>query len=336
MSHRDIDIGGFYLKFDKQILKYVASESISGTLYVHARDNMMVRGLFIKVIGKIGVIWNENDEDSLEIEHQEPFTYSNTFLDHRIDFLKPKNGENFVKIEKGFHEFKFSFKLSDLAKNEDPKSMFPFSSEHEYGDIRYMVTGTIVRDPKDFDYQIVEFFQLLSEMKDSLGMRSSFVPHRRESFKGQSQLFLPQSVSKVNLKVKLDKTAYMPGETLNYVIEVEDDNLFRKFTKLYVKLIQKSAFHATEPSSQIKICKKEIFSLKKTYFESQRSLFLDELIQIPQSVNPSSTLHESHNIQYKYELKVELYTSIRFVPGSALSEVKLPITIYNVLLPAKN
>lgn len=336
MSHRDIDIGGFYIKFVKQSQKYLVSEPISGFLHVYARDNMMVRGLFIKVVGKIGVLWYENDEDSLDIESQEPFTYSNTFLDHRIDFLKPKEGENLVKIEKGVHEFKFSFKLSDLAHNKDPKAVFPFSSEHEYGDIRYMVTGTIQRSPQDFDYQAVQFFKLQSEMKDSPGLHSWFVPHRRESLKSQSQLVVPQPASKVNLKVKLDKTAFMPGETMNCIIKMENDNLLRKFNKLYVKLIQTVTFHATEPSSQFKICKKEIFSLKQTDFENHRSLDLDEIIQIPHSVNPPSTLHESHYIQYKYELRVELYSSIRFVPGSALSEVKLPITIYNVLLPANS
>jgi hypothetical protein len=348
MSHIDIDIGGFFIKFNKKDHIFTVDETISGSLFLKLRNSIKANGLYIRIVGKLGVLWRDSDYTDADAEHNEPFSTLENFLDERITFLKPSDTGESVTIEKGDHEFKFSFRLVDFIKGGQVtqakiNASFPFSSEHEYGNVKYIITGILPRSLNDYDYQTVQFVKVISSLSDSGDMHRHFLPYKAEQTKDNSLLSGSStsssssgsmSGSKSSLKVIVNKTAFKPGETINALLRLENDSSMRKFNKIYVKLIQVAVFHSKEPTSQYKVCKHDIFSYKQSDFDNHRLYEMDELIQIPKSTQPPSTLDPAHHIQYKYELKIELYTALKFVPtgsGQPL-EVTVPIIIYNHLI----
>jgi len=338
MSHANIDIGVFLIKLDKPGHRYRLDEPIQGKVYLKLRSEIISRGLYLNVIGKLGVFWYEESYTS-NFEHNEPFMHSKTFLDEKIEFLKPAEGHESMRIEAGDHEFDFSFCMTDFSKQIEvdalsASSKFPFSSEHEFGDVRYMLTGVLKRSALDFDYHTLENFKIISGLSDQGEMHKYFVPYKCENLVDKSTFSSATASAnpgKINLKAFINKTAFTPGETIDCILKMENDNMMRKFSKLYVKIIQTATFHSTEPSSQYKTISKEILSLKQTTFENHKNMSLDELIQIPSNVDPPSTLHPSHHIQYKYTLKIELYSSLKLVPlaPSQVTELSIPIVIHN-------
>ena len=346
MSHVDIDIGGFYIQFEKKEHVYTVDELINGTLYLKLRNSIKANGLFLRVVGKLGVLWREGGEPVIsqimvdnDSQSGEPFSTLENFVDDKITFLKPPEGEESLTIEKGDHEFNFSFRLTDFVKGgqitqSKINATLPFTSEHEYGNVKYMITGVLQRSLNDYDFQTVQFFKVLSSICDSGEMHKYFLPYKAESNSGTvptSPSASSSGASKSSLKAVINKTAFKPGETINALIKLENESSMRKFSKLYVKLIQTATFHSKEPSSQYKICKHDIFSYKQTDFDNHKFYEMDELIQIPKSTQPPSTLDPAHHIQYKYELKIELYTSLKFLPGGSTQplELTVPVIIYN-------
>lgn len=346
MSHVDIDIGGFFIKFDKKDHSFTIDEPVTGTLHLKLRSSIASKGLYLRIAGKLGVLWRDT-ENAVLGDNNEPFTTLENFLDEKIYFLKPNSDNETIQIDKGDHEYKFSFRLIDFVKGANVTqsklyAAFPFSSEHEYGNVKYMVTGILPRSLNDYDYQTVQHIKVISTVGDSGEMHKHFLPYKSEQAKDASLLSggssstasssSSMSNSKTALKVIVNKTAYRPGETINALIRLENDSSMKKFSKIYVKLIQTAIFHSKSPRAEYKVVKHDIFSYKQTDFDNHRLYEMDELIQIPKSTNPPSTLDPSHHIQYKYDIKIELYTSLKFLPGSTGQvEISIPIIIYNKL-----
>ena len=347
MSHVDIDIGGFYIHFEKKEHVYTVNEPIDGKLYLKLRSSIKSCGLYLRVMGKLGVLWREGDDPVIsqimvdpETINGEPYSTSENFLDEKIFFIKPPEGEEFVTIDKGDHEFKFSFRLTDFVKGGQItqtkiNAALPFTSDHEYGSIKYMITGVLPRhEINDYDFQTVQFFKVISSIGDFGDTHRFFLPYKAEASTGtNSSVSSPNtsSSSKSSLRVTINKTAFRPGETINAILRLENESSLRKFSKCYVKLIQKATFHSKEPSSKYKIHEHDIFSYKQTDFDNHKLYEMDELIQIPKSTQPASTMDPVHHIQYKYVLKVELYTTLKYLPGGTSQplEIIVPVIIYN-------
>jgi hypothetical protein len=341
MSHANIDIGSFYLCFDKPVHDYTPYEQISGVLCAKFNSDIKTTGLVLKIVGKLGVLWQENEYSSTEkTSKASTYTKANTFLNETIQFpleKDPTTGE--MTVPKGDHEFKFSFRLIDFLKvsNVTPQRMykaFPSSSDHEYGSVKYTVTGIINRTVTDFDYQTSQSIRILSAPSDMDELHAFFLPYKGEKTKDSS--LIPSASSSGNtasLKVALNKTAFKPGETIDCLIKLENENSMRKFSKLYIKLVQTATFHSEEPAVKTKTVKHDIFSYKQTDFDNNRYYDMDEIIQIPKSTQPASTLDSSHFIQYKYELKFELFSSLKFLPSAPSQpiEITVPFLIYNQL-----
>ena len=81
MSHVDIDIGGFYIQFGKKEHVYRVNEIINGSLFLKLRNSIKANGLYLRIVGKLGVLWREGDEPVIsqiiadpETAHGVPFT----------------------------------------------------------------------------------------------------------------------------------------------------------------------------------------------------------------------------------------------------------------------
>lgn len=346
MSHVDIDIGGFYIQFDKKEHVFTVNEIIRGSLFLKLRNSIKANGLYLRIVGKLGVLWREDDEPVIsqiivdpDAAHGEPYSTLENFLDEKIVFLSPPEGEEFMIIEKGDHEFKFSFRLTDFVKGgqltqSKINAALPFTSDHEYGNVKYMITGTLPRhEINDYDFQTVQIFKVISSVGDFGDMHRYFVPYKAETNSASSSSSSSSnasSSSKSSLQVIINKSAYRPGETINAILRLENESSMRKFSKCYIKLVQTATFHSKEPSSKYKVHSHDIFSYKQTDFDNHKLYEMDELIQIPKSTQPASTLDPGHHIQYKYELKVELYTTLKYSPfGGTSLDISIPVIIYN-------
>jgi hypothetical protein len=345
MSHANIDIGSFYLNFDKPVHDYTPYEQISGCLCAKFTNDIKTNGLVLKIVGKLGVLWQESEYNTTDKSSKaNTYTKASTFLNETIPFpiLKDaKTGD--MLINKGDHEFKFSFRLVDFLKgaNVTPQRVyaaFPFTSEHEYGSVKYTVTGILHRSTTDFDYQTAQSIRVTSAVSDLDEMHSYFLPYKAEKVKDSSLLQRSisgssSSGSNASLKVALNKAAFKPGEMIDCFITLENENTMRKFSKLYIKLVQTATFHSNEPVVKTKTIKHDIFSYKQTDFDNNRYYDMEEVIQIPKSTQPPTTLDPSHYIQYKYELKIELYSTIKFLPSAPSQpiEISVPFLIYNDL-----
>jgi hypothetical protein len=196
-------INEFYIKLDNESASFTVFDQISGSFHLNLAEKLLTLGAYLKIVGKQGVFWHENEQE--DIEHNEAFTGSNTFLDSRIYFFNLANRSDIIykasendepkkinyvidenrseyTLERGEYYFNFNFRIIDLFTS-DTKNL-PGTFEHEYGEIKYMLVGVLQRPSFDFDYQTVRFLRINSSLLKSEALRNQyFVPHAYEQIR---------------------------------------------------------------------------------------------------------------------------------------------------------
>jgi len=291
---------------------YFGGDVVEGRLLVgFSGDGKKARGIRVQVEGQSDVHWKESRRvkhgDNWRTEYRH-YRSSETYVNLRKYVVG--NANSTMQIPAGEYEYPFRFELP---------SSIPSSFVGEYGRIAYCIKGVVDR-PWRFDHETVSFFTVIGVY--DLNSDSSA---GRPMIKEDQKMFgcLCCESGPVSATVKLDRSGYVPGETI-YLNAMADNQSTKLMNKSSVELIQTITFYAQGRS---KVTTTEVFGYKRGAIEPGESdTWTDTAMRIP--VLPPSNLKGCRNINIDYEIIFRVDPS-----GMGFDlKVELPIVIGTIPL----
>jgi len=265
---------------------YFGGDTVQGKLLVGLEgDGKKARGIRVEINGESNVHWKERrtrgtgDNRRTETVH---YRSSESYINHRQYVIG--DSSNTMQIAAGDYEYPFTFTL--------PLSV-PSSFVGEYGRIAYSIKAVIDR-PWRFDHETVAFFTVVG-VYDLNNDSSAGLPRTMGNNKMLGCLCCTSGP--ITATVRLDRSGYVPGETI-YLQATVDNESDRAMNTTSVEIIQTIIFKA---NGRTKECETSVLGYTKGAIEPGASdSWEDMALRIP--VLPPSELPHCHNIIIKYEI----------------------------------
>lgn len=294
----------FHIVYDNSSAIFYPGQIITGQVIVVLSEPMEMRGIELEYKGSADVRWTDTSSDKRDGTKTTYRTASEIYLmqSHKLfgyddDETSPPDEQGVQEtspgkkqtLPAGEHTFRFSYTLRDNL---------PSSFEGEYGHVRYCCRAVIHR-PWKFNSLCKMPFTVVSVL-DLNQQPGATVPVTREFQKQQCCLCC--TIRPLALTARIDKTGYVPGESI--ILNAEIENLsIRKIS--YSKAVLKSKItYSTRDSSITEI--RNLIEVERGLIEQgYTDKWNDEPIPIP-SVAPSFLNGcENINIDYYIEFVIE-------------------------------
>ncbi|XP_029048517.2 arrestin domain-containing protein 3-like [Osmia bicornis bicornis] len=288
----------FCVEFDRSSATYAAGETVTGRIIVDVAREKIVRGLFLSVKGEAHVRWTEHETVTRNKERHTRtiiFTNSEEYFSFKYSILGNQNSSSRVKIPEGQHTYQFSFQL--------PQHI-PSSFEHQYGHVRYTVKAVIDR-PWKFDHQskraftVVTILDLNAHREICLGIDDEI----QKEFHLCCCLF---SKGKLNSHVRVPITGYVPGQTIESMIDYQNLSPSVQMTKISVKLERALTFHSSFPHHEKK---RENTEIKSTRLFGPFPTNGQKIMELLVPPIPPSNLEFCSILDLEYRLVVTIHVS---------------------------
>ncbi|XP_078052121.1 arrestin domain-containing protein 17-like [Augochlora pura] len=238
----------FRIIFERPGAVYMAGEMVTGTIILDTAKDVKVRGFYFTAKGAALVEWQETKtltvNGTLQTIH-ETYTAHEHYFTIREDILEPVIPDSRIRLSEGYHEYQFKFQLP---------STIPSSFEHSHGYVRYTVKATIDR-PWKFDHVCKVAFTVVSILDLNLHRDRCLGIHDEIQKNFFCCCFNQGSM---NISVRVPSSGYVPGQTINALVNFTSTTSKVRTTKISLKLERVLMFHAT---SSMKVEKTEITSV---------------------------------------------------------------------------
>nr|CAG4641027.1 EOG090X09LQ [Eulimnadia texana] len=227
MPNKDVK---FTIEFDYAMAVFFPGQIVSG--YVHAifPKKESYRSIAVKCEGKSEVEWSESSRGTGNDNRREIYRSSEQYFTQKIHIKGDESQNN--EIEAGEYRFPFQFLLP---------LQLPPSFEGIHGNVRYIVKAKMDR-PWAFDYEFKKAFTVNAIVDLNLNPKV-MEPVKNEDTKHICCLCCRSGP--ITARAWLDHTGFVPGETLFFCGEVDNQSGKRlEATKL--RLVEKSVFKAKE------------------------------------------------------------------------------------------
>ncbi|ODM91409.1 Arrestin domain-containing protein 2 [Orchesella cincta] len=208
----------FDIKLEKEM--FYAGECLSGFVILDTIENFKLRAIRVVLRGKAHTEWKVMVSGERRTVKDDQY-----FIDDRaMIWGKDKADGNVQILPRGLHKFPFRFQL--------PESNLPYSFESKCGTIRYYIKVTV-----DIPYasppQGMKYFTIIGphiDCMDDIYLKPIMGERRRPRFS------LCWDRRRVTLRTKLDRSAYVCGESLR--VKADIDNQSDEEARLKLRLVQ--------------------------------------------------------------------------------------------------
>ena len=277
----------FSIHFDPPRAVFYPGRPIKGYVRLDLKDPMKIRGISIKLSGKIYVSWKGQVEHD-GITRIETFTQKEVIINtcECVFGSLPGSGSRNYIHPAGKTSYSFSIGL--------PNNL-PSSFEGKFGYIRYILKAKIHK-PWKFDRKtkcpvtIHEFIDTNHPMYSS-GER------------GEAHLEIPVSCfsgGTFDMNVNIDRSCYYPGETILINADIMN-NCRQNMHKLKAKLIQYVTY--STPTGNKTVLRDVIVLNGPPIRKRQHERWLNQPMNIPTSIPPTNSSSKLISVTYKVKIK---------------------------------
>lgn len=230
----------FVIRFDNPTAVYYGGQWVTGKVFVSLNEPMKMRNLRLKFLGRAFCHWTEsrsyttgtgqNRQNHSETIHYEA---SEVYFDYSLVLWGKQPGDSGDSPIMGAGNFEFPFQFQ-LPPN------CPTSFEGAWGHIRYVVKATIDR-PWKFDHDTKAAFTVIQLI--DLNLDPSVLQPRQTSNSKTLGILCCKS-GKIQCSVQIPRSGFVPGESIPYTIQVENNTSGRKIKDIRVLLKQSVIFRA--------------------------------------------------------------------------------------------
>jgi hypothetical protein len=193
------------INVDRTKLLYFTGESVSGTVDLNIIEGKLkANEIYITLMGEIGYRTTEYYSDN-EGKTLERIKYHHVpFYETKIIFSRPEAEQKQLVYNQGQYSWSFNISLTDyLPPTADLSDSYPF--------VRYYLEVVIDK----------------SWYKSNKEERKYLVVFPRVNLLQNPQCLTPivyknQNRKNITLKATLDKSGYVPGETIQFILEIEN------------------------------------------------------------------------------------------------------------------
>ncbi|XP_078330339.1 arrestin domain-containing protein 17-like [Crassostrea virginica] len=223
----------FQILYDNPQALYWSGQAVNGRVFVDLESEMKMREIRLEFKGKARVHWTVEhgtgeNRHTVEYSASEPYFYNVVPV-----FGRGLSGGDEYILPPGQHYFPFSFIL--------PPGL-PSSFEGEYGQVRYLVRGTIDR-PWRFDDHCVRAFTVLSPLDLN---HQPMANHGAEVTDDKTICCLCCKSGPITGTIKVNRIGYVPGESIYFEVSIQ--NLSNRECGISAELEMISTFRAENTS----------------------------------------------------------------------------------------
>ncbi|XP_078045502.1 arrestin domain-containing protein 2-like isoform X2 [Augochlora pura] len=223
-------VRAFHIIFERPGASYMAGEIVRGTIILDTTKTKNIRGIHYTAKGAALVLWRETRTRRGERIH-ETYRSSQHYFSQRVEILVPSEPNSRIDLPEGHHQYPFQFQLpTDI----------PSSFEHTYGHVRYTVKVTVDR-PWKFDHECKVAFTVVSILDLNIH-RDKCLGLHEEVRKSFSCCCFDQG--SVNVTIQVPSTGYVPGQTINTLVNYANASSDVGITKISLKLERVLKLHA--------------------------------------------------------------------------------------------
>merc|ERR1711892_833985 len=303
----------FDVKLDNQAGVYFGRDVVTGRLSMKLEDVKKARGVHVTIKGDSKVWCAKSHRSSESYVNERVFVLGGKGESKYFFFYLPGlDGTTELEISAGDYEYPFQFQLPDNI---------PSSFVHRHGKIVYSVTAAVDR-PWKFDHETVAFFTVVGVYDLNMDPKA-LKPQSVSDDKRFCCLFCKSGP--VFATVQLDRTGYVPGETIFLQATADNkSNMVMEYTS--VTLVQITTFLSSTRTVETKTRDEVLVVGKEKIEPGESDSWHDTALKIP--LLPPSDLPQCTNIKIDYVLE------FRVLPSACAFDlcVEVPIVIGTIPL----